>query len=147
MNKLYLATLVAFLSIGLVASASHAAGPVGRDGFTILNSFDLLGDPVRNSQGRFLGWVNDVLISSDGQAFAVVNHGDYDLDGVGGVNTPVPIAALRMLKTKSGEEMVVLNTDTEHMDFAPHLDWTKQNDRQYEAEIDMYFGIQPSWSK
>ena len=146
MNKLYVAVLVVVLSVGLVASASYAKSFMGEGGFMTFNSFDLLGVPVKNSQGGLLGLVNDVLLSSDGQAFAVVNHGDYDLGGEGGVNTPVPIAALQIAETKSGKE-VVLNTDTEHMDFAPYLDWTKQNDRQYEANNDMYFGIQPSWGQ
>ena len=111
------------------------------------NSSDLIGVPVKNSQGRFLGLVDGVMIASDGQAFAVVNHGDYDLYGPGGVNTPVPIAALRISETKSGKEMVVLNTDTEHMDFAPYLDPTQTNNPRYEANIDEYFGIQPSWTE
>ena len=147
MNKIYFVALVALLSVGLAASAAHAAGPMGKGGFMTFNSFDLIGVPVKNSHGRFLGLVDGVMIGSDGQAFAVVNHGDYDLYGEGGVNTPVPIAALRISETKSGKERIVLNTDTEHMDFAPYLDPAKSNDRKYEASIDRYFGVQPSWSK
>ncbi len=147
MNKLYLAALVGLLSIGLVTSSSYAAGPMGKGGFTIFNSYDLIGAQVKNPQGRFLGLINEVVIGSDGQAFAVVNHGDFDLYGESGVNTPVPIAALRISETKSGKEAVVLNTDTEHMDFAPYLDPTENHDRQYEASIDRYFGIQPAWGR
>lgn len=147
MNKIYLAALVALLSVGLAASASYAGGPMGKGGFMTFNSSDLIGVPVKNSQGRFLGLVDGVMIASDGQAFAVVNHGDYDLYGPGGVNTPVPIAALRISETKSGKEMIVLNTDTEHMDFAPYLDPTQTNNPRYEANIDRYFGIQPSWTE
>jgi hypothetical protein len=146
MNKMYLAALVALLSVGLVASASYARGSIGTSGFRTFDSNDLIGVPVNNSQGRFLGLVNGVMIGSDGQAFAVVNHGDEDLYGPGGVNTPVPIAALRISETKSGKEQIVLNTDTEHLDFAPYLDPTKSNDRQYEANVDMYFGLQPAWT-
>ncbi len=147
MNKLYVAALVVLLSVGLAASASYAAGPMGKGGFMTFNSSDLIGVPVKNSQGRFLGLVDGIMIGSDGQAFAVVNHGDYDLYGSGGVNTPVPIAALRISETKSGKEMVFLNEDTEHMDFAPYLDPTKSNSRQYEANIDEYFGIKPAWNE
>jgi len=147
MNKIYLVALVTLLSVGLVASASYARGPSGKGGFMTFNSFDLIGVPVKSPQGRFLGLVNEVMVDSNGQAFAIVNHGDYDLYGPGGVNTPVPIAALRISETKSGKEMIVLNTDTEHMDFAPYLDPAKMNNPQYEASIDMYFGLQPSWTK
>jgi len=147
MSKIYLAALVTLLSVGLAASASYAAGTAGKGGFMTFNSLDLIGVPVKNPQGRFLGLVNEVMIDSNGQAFAVVNHGDYDLYGPGGVNTPVPIAALRISETKSGKEMIVLNTDTEHMDFAPYLDPTQMNNPQYEANIDRYFGLQPSWTE
>lgn len=147
MNKIYLATLVALLSIGLAVPAAYAAGTVGKSGFMTFNSLDLIGVPVRNPQGRFLGLIERVMVDSNGQAFAIVNHGDYDLYGPGGVNTPVPIAALRISETKSGKEMIVLNTDTEHMDLAPYLDPAKVSNPQYEANIDMYFGLQPSWSE
>ncbi len=146
MKRVFVVALVSLLSVGLAASASHAAGPMAKGGFTIFNNYDLIGVAVKNPQGRFLGLINEVLIGSDGQAFAVVNHGDSDLYGESGVNTPVPIAALRISETKSGKEIVVLNTDTEHMDFAPYLDPTENHDRQYEARIDRYFGIQPAWS-
>jgi len=147
MKKIFVVALVSLLSVGLAASASYAKSPMGKGGFMTFDSFDLIGVPVKSPQGTFFGLVNGVMIGSDGQAFAVVNHGDYDLYGEGGVNTPVPIAALRISETKSGKEMIVLNTDTEHMDFAPYLDPAKSNDRQYEASIDRYFGVQPSWSK
>jgi hypothetical protein len=146
MNKIYWVALVALLSVGLVASVSYARGSMEKSRFMTFNSFDLIGVEVRNPQGRFLGLINGIMIGSDGQAFAIVNHGDYDLYGPGGVNTPVPIAALRISETKPGKEQIVLNTDMEHMDFAPYLDPTKSHDRQYEANIDRYFGLQPSWA-
>ncbi len=147
MNKIYLAAFVTLLSVGLAASASYAARPMTKSGFMTFNSSDLIGVSVRNPQGRFLGLVNGVMIASDGQAFAIVNHGDYDLYGSGGVNTPVPVAALRISETNSGKEKIVLNTDTEHMDFAAYWDPAKTNNRQYEANIDEYFAIQPSWNE
>ena len=145
MNKIYLVALVALLSIGVVASVSYAKDSMGKSGFMAFDSYDLIGVAVRNPQGRFLGLVNGIMIGSDGQAFAIVNHGDYDLYGPGGVNTPIPIAALQISETKNGKEKIVLNTDTEHLDFAPYLDPTKSHDRQYEANVDRYFGVSPSW--
>ena len=146
MNKIYLVALVALLSVGLVASVSYATGSMEKSGIITFNSSDLIGVAVRNPQGRFLGLVNGIMIGSDGQAFAIVNHGDYDLYGPGGVNTPVPIAALRISESKYGKEKIVLSTDTEHLDFAPYLDPTKSHDSQYEANIDRYFGVQPAWT-
>ena len=87
------------------------------------------------------------MVDSRGHAFAVVNHGDDDLYGEGGVNTPVPFEALRIYRTKSGAESAVFTTDAEHLDFAPFLDSTKIGNRQYEADIYGYDGIQPYWTE
>jgi hypothetical protein len=38
-------------------------------------------EKIQNFQGRFLGLVNGVMIASDGETFAIVNHRDYDLCG------------------------------------------------------------------
>lgn len=145
MNKIYLAALVALLSVGLVASVSYANDSMGKSGFTTFDSHDLIGAEVRNPQGGLLGLVNGIMIGSDGQAFAIVNHGDYDPYAPGGVNTPIPIAALQISQTKDGKEKVVLNMDSERLDFAPYVDRAKSHDRQYEADIDIYFGVSPSW--
>jgi hypothetical protein len=32
------------------------------------------------------------------------------------------------------------------MDFAPYFDPTATHNRQYVADIDEYFGVQPAWS-
>jgi hypothetical protein len=147
MNRAFLLAIVLVLGLGTAASVAYAAGPGGKSGFMTFNSFDLIGVPVNNPQGRFLGLVNGILIDSKGEAFALVNHGDSDLYGAGGVNTLVPIAALRISETKLGKDRIVLNTDTEHMDFAPYYDPAQIDNPQYTANIDRYFGIQPSWSK
>jgi hypothetical protein len=157
MNRIYFVALVTLLSLGLAASVPYAPSSTGKSQFMTFNSFDLIGVPVENSQGDFLGLVNWVMIDSQGQAFAVVNHGDFGPYGPGGINTPVPVAALRISQTKAGKENIVLNRDVEHwdlapfldltLDFAPSLDLTETNDPQYEANIDRYFGLQPYWTE
>lgn len=139
--------LVSLLSLGLVVSVSYAGAPMGKGGFTTFNSIDLIGARVENSRGRFLGIVNGVTIDSEGHAFAIVNHGDYDLYGPGGANSPVPFAALRISEAKSGMGEVILNTDMEHLDFAPFFDPTQSSNRQTEANIYLYYGLQPNWTE
>jgi hypothetical protein len=146
MNKMFLFGLIALLGLGLVASASYAAGPVGKT-LPTFDTLKLIGVAVRNPHGELLGLVNEIIVDSEGHAFAIVNHGDYDIYGEGGVNTPVPIAALRISETHSGKERIVLNTDMEHLDFAPYYNPMKVNDRQYEANIYTYFGLQPYWTE
>ena len=139
--------LVSFLSLGMVVSNSHAAGKMGKRGFMEFNSMDLIGASVKGSHGEVIGIVNEVVVDTEGHAFAVINHGDYDLYGDGGVNTPVPFEALRISQTKSGKENLVLNIDREHLDFAPFLDPTQMSSRKYEASIYEYYGIQPYWTE
>ena len=146
MNKtIFMLALVSFFGVALVASSSHATGTTGRSGFMMFNSSDLIGAPVKNSHGELMGVVQEVRVDSEGHAFAVVNHGDYDLYGEGGVDNPIPFEELQISKTKAGQETVILKTDMEHLDFAPYLNPLKKETRQDEANIYEYYGIQPYW--
>jgi sporulation protein YlmC with PRC-barrel domain len=132
--------LVSVLTLVLVASNSYATGTMGRTGFTMFDSSNLIGAAVRNSRGEFVGVVNEVTVDSAGNAFANINY--YDLYYASGVNTPVPIQELRISRTKGGQDIVFLKTDMEHLDFAPYLkpiqkDWPNR----YE-----FYGIQPYWT-
>ena len=148
MNKtLRMLALVSFVSVALLASTSYAAGTTGRSGFRMLDSHDLISAPVKDSHGELLGIVNEVMVDSGGRAFLVINHGDYDIYGDNGVNTPVPFQEIRIDRTKGGQETVVLRTDMEHLDFAPYLNPLKMNSRQYEANIYEYYGILPYWTR
>jgi hypothetical protein len=108
------------LGLGLIASSSYAAGGMGKGKLMTFNSYNLIGAPVQDSRGEPLGIVNEVLIDSGGHAFAIINHGDYDLAGEGGINTIVPFEVLRVSMDKGGEEKdkVILKTDAEHLDLA-----------------------------
>ena len=139
--------LAFFLTLGLVNSNSYAAAASGKNNFMVFNSYDLIGAPVKDSHGELAGFVNEVMIDSSGRAFAIIKHGDYDIYGQSGVNTPVPIQELRVFKAKDGREAVALKTDMEHLDFAPYLDPNKRFDRRYEANIYEYYGLQPYWTQ
>jgi hypothetical protein len=148
MNKTVLMlALVSFLSVGLLVSNSYAAGTSGRSGFMMFSSSDLVGAAVENSCGKVVGIVNEVMVDSGGHAFAVINHGDYDLYGESGVNTPVPFEELRISQTKGGQDIVFLKMDMEHLDFAPYLNPLQTNSRQYEANLYEYYGIAPYWTQ
>jgi sporulation protein YlmC with PRC-barrel domain len=115
--------------------------------FMEVDSRDVVGAAVEDSCGKVVGIVNEVMVDTRGHAFAVINHGDYDLYGEGGVNTPVPFQELRISQTKTGQDTVVLKTDAEHLDFSPYLDPLKLDSRRYEARIYEYYGIQPYWTQ
>ncbi len=148
MNKAFFMLAMAFfLSLGLIAANSYAAGNMGKSGFMTFNSRDLIGASVKDSHGEYVGIVDEVLVDSAGHAFAIINHGDYDLYGGSGVETPVPFEALRILQTKSGQDNVVFRLDAEHLDLAPYFDPAQRFDRQNEAAIYEYYGIQPYWTE
>ena len=144
-RTVFMLALVSLFSVALVASSSYAAGTAGRSGFMMFNSSDLIGAPVKDSHGELMAVVQEVRVDSGGHAFVVVNHGDYDLYGEGGVDNPIPFEELQISKTKTGQEKVILKTDMEHLDFAPYLNPAKRFDRQDEANIYEYYGIQPYW--
>jgi sporulation protein YlmC with PRC-barrel domain len=146
MNKtLFMLALVSVLSLGLVASNAFASGTMDK-GFMMLNSSDLIGAPVRDTHGEFVGMVEQVRVDSTGHALAVISHGDYDLTGESGINTLVPFEELAILQGKGGQDSVVLKTDMEHLDFAPYLNPLKKETRESEATIYEYYGINPSWT-
>ncbi len=146
MNKMFLFGLIALLGFGLATPGSYAAGTGGKN-IATFNAIKLVGVAVRNPQGRILGVVNEILVDSQGHAFAIVNHGKSDIYGKGDVNTPVPIAALKVSGTRSGNERITLNTGMKHLDLAPQYEPMKAHDRQYEASIYNYFGVQPYWTE
>ncbi len=125
----------------------HQNGTSGKGAFTEVDSRDLIGAAVENSCGKVVGLINGVMVDGRGDALAIVNHGDYDLYGDGGANTPVPFQELTMPKAEGSQKAVVLKTDMEHLDFAPNRDPLKMQSRRYEADIYEYYGIQPSWTE
>ncbi len=113
-----------------------------------LNTHDLVSAAVENSCGEVIGVVNGVMVDSRGHALVVINHGDYDIYGENGINTPVPFQELRISKTKDGQDIVSLKTDTEHLDSAPSLSYPlPTKSRQYEASIYEFYGINPYWTQ
>ena len=150
MKKMVLTSiLILGLGLGLIAFNSYAAGDMGKGKLMTFNSDDLIGAPVQDSHGESLGIVNEVLIDSGGHAFAIINHGDYDLAGEGGINTIVPLEVMQVAKYNVGEEKdkVILKTDTEHLDLAPAYNPTVAFNRQREAATYEFFGIQPYWTE
>ncbi len=148
-KKFLFLALVSILSLGLVASGAYASGKMGITGFKILDSSDLIGVPVKDSHGE-IGFVDEVMVDTWGNALAVIYHAyqrDYDpLAYDGGVNTPVPFQELTISNAKGSQLSIILKTDLDHLNFAPYLDRLRIKNRQYEASIYEYYGIQPYWT-
>ena len=145
-KKLSLYVMVMFMGLTLAVSGAYATEMTGMAS-PVTSSLNLIGASVQDSHGEFVGIVNQVLIDSGGHAFAVINHGDYDLYGTGGVNTPVPFEVLRWTKGASGADKVVFTMDMEHLDFAPYLNPANPLTRQSEGNIYRYYGVEPYWTE
>ena len=149
MNKtVFMLALVSFLSLGLVASISYAAGTTGRSGFMMFNGSDLIGAPVKDSHGEPMGIVDEIRVDSGGHAFVRVIHWSPDLYlyGEGGVNSPA-FEELQISQIKAGQVTGDLRTDLEHLDFVPYLNPPKTGSRQYGTNTYGYYGIQPYWTQ
>jgi hypothetical protein len=146
-RRLVFLALVLVLSLGLVASKSYASGNTGGSGFKMSHRSNLIGAAVEDSCGNLVGIINGVMVDSGGTTLAIVNHGDYDLTGEGGINTIVPLQELRISRTKDGQQVALLKMDMEHFDFAPYYDPLQTNSREDEASIYAYYGIHPYWTE
>ncbi len=143
--------LVSVLGLGLLTSNSFAAGATGRGGFRMFDSFDVVGTPTRDSNGELIGFINEVMVDSEGHALAVICHetaAGEDPAMYGDVeNTPVPFEELTISKATGSHKVAVLKTDLKHLNFAPYLDPLKMQSRGYETRIYEYYGIQPYWTQ
>lgn len=148
-NALAFASL---LSAGYIASNSLTPCATGKPGFMALNTY---GVPVRNSQGKILGSITDILMSNRDHenALAVINVGsvsDYAERlwyGDSGGLALVPMAALKFSETKSGKLEFVLNSTEAKLEAAPLFDATKIDNSQYDLQLYRHYGVQPSWAE
>ena len=147
MNKtIYGFALAALLTLGLAASGAFAAAPMGQGGFMSFDSRDLIGAIVENPQGEVVGLISQVWVDTGGHAFAVLNHGSTEYYGEGGGYTPVPFEALQVTEPMAGQVSAVLNSDEKRLEAAPAFN-PMAGDRQYEADVYRYYGIQPYWTQ
>ncbi len=140
---------MAVIAALLLAPAAHAAVPdsSGQAGsFMNYDSMDLIGAPVKNPDGELLGLISRLEIDSGGHVLAVINHGSDEYYGPGGGYAPVPFEALKVSEPEIGQVQAVLNTDEKGLEAAPFFNPLKMNDRQYEAQIYQYYGLQPYWT-
>lgn len=146
-NRFYMFAVVSLFSLALAASAATAGTPLQKSGLMGFNSFDLIGAPVKGSQGEVIGVISEVEIDSGGHVFAIVNHGDFETYGEGGRLTPVPFEALQIWEAEpeTGRVAVMVNMDAQTLEAAPFLDPTQSLDRQFEARLYEHFGLQPYW--
>ena len=134
------------LSAGYVVVNSYEICSIGKNGFI---TFDMFGVPVESPDGEFLGSVMNLLLNERDydDAFAVINIGSSGENGESDRLIPVPMTALEISETESGELDIVLNSTKAELEAAPLFDAKKIDSLRYDASIYGYYGIQPYWTE
>lgn len=87
-------------------------------------SSKLIGAKVKNNSGETIGDINDVLLTTDGKAQAVV-IGVGGFLGVGEREVAVDFNSLQMRKESNGSDIVMLDVTKDVLKNAPAWTWQK----------------------
>jgi sporulation protein YlmC with PRC-barrel domain len=87
-------------------------------------SSKLIGTAVKNNAGETIGDINDVLLSKDGQARAVV-IGVGGFLGVGEREVAVDFKSLQVNQDSGGTNVVMLNATKDALKNAPVWQWSR----------------------
>ncbi len=98
---------------------------------------ELMDSSVKGTNGEDLGSVEDVILSSDGQArYIVLSKGG--VGGVGGELIPVPFDVAQPTRGAAGD--ITLNIDQQRIDQAPTIAENElENAAAWEKEVRGYF--------
>jgi sporulation protein YlmC with PRC-barrel domain len=105
----------------------------------------LLGERVRNLAGEELGNIEELMVdlTSGRIAYAVLSFGGFL--GFGSKRFPVPWNALR---SDRGAHEIVLDTDRETLERAPHFDrekWPDMANPAFEKEVHGHYASESRW--
>ncbi len=145
MKKLVsLAAVVSILILGVWAASLYASDPMLTAWHRSYQTSEVLGKPVMNHQGQYLGRVKDLVYDQDGRMiFAIVGFGKY-WRVIGEDSVAVPFSALTY--DPKGKDLVA-DISWDNFRSAPRFSKNELMDRQQEAEVYRYFGQQPYWTE
>lgn len=144
MNKLL--TVIAGLSVlafGLMVAGAHASEPMSQGWSRSHEVTELIGKPVRNSQGEYLGRVKDFVFDPNGRVtFAIVSYGTFWRFTEKSI--AVPFEALTY--NRIGRNLMV-NMSKEKFESAPRFTADYLSNQQKAEDVYRYFGLQPYWTE
>jgi sporulation protein YlmC with PRC-barrel domain len=105
----------------------------------------IIGKPVENEQGDYLGKITDLMISPEngGMTFAVLSHG-----GILGIPMRFVAVPFESLAFSPGKNVYLLNVSRERMAAAPGFNrgyWPDVANREWDQDIYKYYGQTPPW--
>jgi len=96
---------------------------------------------VKDSQGRYVGGIIDLVINPDGHiSFAVLSP--FAMNGINERLVAIPFDTLSI-----NDKYVVLDTTSEKLVTAPLFRMNYLNARNWAEDTNRYFGIEPSWGE
>jgi uncharacterized protein YrrD len=98
----------------------------------------LQGASVESKEGDHVAYVDDFIINRDGHVAYVV------LSDVGGIENRMVAVPLGIISRKE-EHLFTLHTSKETLFASPDFRWSDGADREYAADVQRYYGLQPYW--
>jgi len=143
MNKIitFIALAIIFSFAYFVAN-SYATEPMTKGSNRPYEASKLVGTPVKNLQGEYLGRINDFVIDKDRIAFGILSHGGFL--GMGGKLVAIPFGALSFEHTGM---YFVLDLSRDRLESAPEFDLTRFASPTWAGDVYRYFGLQPYWTE
>lgn len=139
-----LGAMMFILTLSFVAASLYATEPVSKGWHRSYQTSEVLGSPVMNHDGKYLGRVKDLVFDQEGRVtFAIVGFGKY-WRVIGEDSVAVPFSALGY---DPKEKRLVVDVSWERFRSAPRFSKTEAMDRQREEEIYRFFGQQPYWTE
>jgi len=98
----------------------------------------LQGASIVSKEGDHLAYVDDIIINWDGHVAYVV------LTDLEGMKDKMVTVSLGIISRKE-ENHFALHTSKEILFTSPAFSWSDVTDREYAADIQRYYGLQPYW--
>ncbi len=135
--------LVFMIGLSFLATTTYAGGPASKGEYRAYEVNATIGTVVKNTQGEYLGRVNDFVYDTGGHiTFAVLSYGGFWR--MGGKQIAVPFDALSY-DTK--DRHLVLDATRERLESAPSFDRKAMGDRKWAEDVYRYYGRQPYWTE
>jgi sporulation protein YlmC with PRC-barrel domain len=137
-------TLVFLFGFALIAATTADAAESMSKGYRrAYEAREIIGSPIRNDQGQYLGRIDDLVLDSNGRVdFAVL--AEPGILGIRGKRMAVPFSALTYDPVKNH---LVLKISKERLETAPVFDSKNIADRRWTQDIYRFYGQQPYWTE
>ncbi len=144
-KSVYLTAVSLALAFSLAAVAVYASESSSQGWDRSYQTSEILGSPVMNHQGQYLGRVQDFVFDPDGHVtFTVIGNWRWNWRIINENSVAVPFTALTY---DHQEKHLVLDMSWEKLQSAPRFSKKELSDRQLAGEVYRYFGLQPYWTE